>query len=198
MIVPLSGFITFGTEFFSLWLPTKTIEEIQLIQILSILSLLPYIISACNYSLFLLDTTTNKLKRPVIATLIISILSTIVTLVLLEKTNLGIYAVAGVSSIFWCIKVFFFNTINAAKNLRVKWYTFYPQYLKNLIIFIIVIMSFSILKIFFVVNSWKTLILVAVLFMVVGYTLTFLLLFKKEEKKILKEFVINNVKKCRK
>lgn len=198
MIVPLSGFITFGTEFFSLWLPTKTIEEIQLIQILSILSLLPYIISACNYSLFLLDTTTNKLKRPVIATLIISILNTIVTLVLLEKTNLGIYAVAGVSSIFWCIKVFFFNTINAAKNLRVKWYTFYPQYLKNLIIFIIVIMSFSILKIFFVVNSWKTLILVAVLFMVVGYTLTFLLLFKKEEKKILKEFVINNVKKCRK
>ena len=198
MIVPLSGFITFGTEFFSLWLPTKTIEEIQLIQILSILSLLPYIISACNYSLFLLDTTTNKLKRPVIATLIISILSTIVTLVLLEKTNLGIYAVAGVSSIFWCIKVFFFNTINAAKNLRVKWYTFYPQYLKNLIIFIIVIMSFSILKIFFVVNSWKTLILVAVLFMVIGYTLTFLLLFKKEEKKMLKEFVINSVKKYRK
>lgn len=198
MIVPLSGFITFGTEFFSLWLPTKTIEEIQLIQILSILSLLPYIISSCNYSLFLLDTTTNKLKRPVIATLIISILSTIVTLVLLEKTNLGIYAVAGVSSIFWCIKVFFFNTINAAKNLRVKWYTFYPQYLKNLIIFIIVIMSFSILKIFFVVNSWKTLILVAVLFMVVGYTLTFLLLFKKEEKKMLQEFVINNVKKYKK
>ena len=56
-------------------------------------------------------------------------------------------------------------------------------------------MSFSILKIFFVVNSWKTLILVAVLFMVVGYTLTFLLLFKKEEKKMIKEFLIKKYSK---
>lgn len=194
MIVPLSGFVVFGTEFFSLWLPTKTLEEIQLIQVLSILSLLPYIISACNYSLFLLDTTTNKLKRPVLVTLIMSILSTITTLVLIKNTNLGIYAVAGVSSIFWCIKVFFFNTINAAKNLRVKWYTFYPQYLKNLSIFIIIIISFSLLKKTFIVNSWKTLILVAILFAIIGYILTFFLLFNKKEKKIMISFIRQKIK----
>lgn len=194
MIVPLSGFIAFGTEFFSLWLPTKTLEEIQVIQVLSILSLLPYIISACNYSLFLLDTTTNKLKRPVLVTLIMSILSTVITLVLLKSTNLGIYAVAGVSSIFWCIKVFVFNTINAAKNLRVKWYTFYPQYLKNLFVFITIIISFNLLKTFFIINSWKTFIVVAILFAIIGYILTFLLLFNNKEKEVIISFIKQKVK----
>lgn len=189
MIVPLSGFIVFGTEFFSLWLPTKTEQEIELIQALSILSLLPYIISACNYSLFLLDTTTNKLKRPVLATLIISILSTVITLILLNNSNMGIYAVAGVSSFFWCIKVFFFNTINAAKNLRVKWYTFYPQYLKNLLVFIIIAVSFNLFKIFFVIDTWKIFILVILLFAIIGYLATFLLLFSNEEKKRIISFL---------
>ncbi len=183
MIVPLAGFIVFGNEFFSLWLPTKPQAEIQLIQVLSILSLLPYIISSCNYSLFILDTTTNKLKRPVLVTLIMSVLSTVATLIVLKNTNLGIYAVAGISSIFWSIKVFFFNTINAAKNLRVKWYTFYPQYLKNLVVFIIIIIVFSLLRNYFIINSWLKLALVAIIFAILGYVLTFLLLFKKDEKK---------------
>ena len=183
MIVPLAGFMVFGNDFFSLWLPTKTQTEIQLIQVLSVLSLLPYIISSCNYSLFILDTTTNKLKKPVLATLIMSVISTVVTLIGLKNTKLGIYAVAGISSIFWCIKVFFFNTINAAKNLRVKWYTFYPQYLKNLLVFIIILVLFDLLKKYFIIKSWMKLILVAIIFAILGYGVTFLMLFKKDEKK---------------
>ena len=189
MIVPLAGFIVFGNEFFSLWLPTKTQTEIQLIQALSILSLLPYIISVCNYSLFVIDTTTNKLKRPVLVTLFMSIISTATTLILLKNTNLGIYAVAGVSSIVWSIKVFFFNTINAAKNLRVKWYTFYPQYLKNLVAFIIVLSVYSILKKYFIMNSWGKLLIITLILAIVGYILIFLLLFNKKEKKYILKFI---------
>ena len=136
----------------------------------------------CNYSLFLLDTTTNKLKRPVIATLIISIFSTVTTLIALKFSNLGIYAVAGISSIFWSIKVFFFNTINAAKNLRVKWNTFYFQYIKNLFIFIIVVIVFYVFKKYIVIDMWWQLIRYAIIFGFIGYILTFLVMFDKEEK----------------
>lgn len=191
MIVPISGFIVFGTDFFRLWLPTKTDEEIILIQILSILALIPYIISTSNYPLFLLDTTTNKLKRPVLATLIISIFSTITTLILLIKTNLGIYAVAGVSSIYWGIKVFFFNTINASKNLKVKWYTFYPQYLKNIGCFFIILMVFYILKRFIIINSWLFLGSIAFIFAIVGYILLFYILLNHNERKICITFLKN-------
>lgn len=188
MIVPLAGFVIFGRDFFALWLPSKSNEEIIKIQILSILALLPYIVSSCNYSLFLLDTVTNKLKRPVIATLSISILSTITTVVVLLNTNMGIYIVAGGSSIYWTIKVFSFNVINAAKNLRVKWYTFYPQFLKNLLCFAFIGVLFYVLKMYFVIYSWKDLIKVAILFGSIGYIVTFLVLFNKEEKKTLLNF----------
>ena len=118
-----------------------------------------------------------------------SIISTATTLILLKNTNLGIYAVAGVSSIVWSIKVFFFNTINAAKNLRVKWYTFYPQYLKNLVAFIIVLSIYSILKKYFIMNSWGKLLIITLILAIVGYILIFLLLFNKKEKKYILKFI---------
>ena len=194
MIVPISGFIVFGIDFFTLWLPTKTTSEIQLIQILSILSMLPYIISTCNYPLFLLDTTTNKLKKPVLATLSISIMSTITTLILLQYTKKGIYAVAGVSSIFWAVKVIFFNNINAAINIRVKWYTFFSQFMKNILNFIIIIIVFYFLKKFIIINSWKILILTAIIFALIGYIIIFVLLFNGNEKKIVYENLCKKVK----
>lgn len=185
MIVPLAGFLVFGNNFFSLWLPSKTEQEIIKLQILSVLALLPYIVSSCNYSLFLLDTVTNKLRRPVIATLSISILSTITTLLVLLNTNMGIYIVAGGSSIYWTIKVITFNTVNAAKNLRVKWYTFYPQFLKNLVCFIFMSVLFYLLRTFFSIYSWRDLIEAAAILGGIGYIITFLILFNKDEKKML-------------
>ena len=194
MIVPIAGFIAFGVDFFTLWLPSKTSGEIQLIQVLSILALLPYFISMANYSLFLLDTATNKLKRPVIATLTISILSTVTTIIFLKYTDFGIYAVAGVSSIYWCIKVFFFNTINAAKNLRVKWYTFYPQYLKNLLAFALILILFMIFKQALIINSWMKLMFFGIIFAICGYILVFMLLFRKEEKQKILGFIMEKFK----
>lgn len=194
MIIPISGFLIFGIEFFTLWLPSKNMEEIISIQILSVLALLPYIISISNYPLFLLDTTTNNLKKPVIATLFISILSTITTLLLLMNTKLGIYAVAGVSSIYWGIKVFFFNTINAAKNLRIKWYSFYFQYFQNLFCFIIIFILFYIFKRFIEINSWLALGVNASIFALFGYIVAFCILFRKSEKKEIIDFVRKVIK----
>lgn len=189
MIVPIAGFIVFGKEFFSLWLPLKAEYEIQQIQLLSILSLLPYVISANNFTLSALDTTTNKLKKPVIVTISMSLLSAVVTIVLLKTTGLGIYAIAGVSSVFWCLKVFFFNTINAARNLDVKWNVFYKQYIKNIIYFIIILIVLIILKHCMFINSWKTFLFAVTISGALGYIMVFCLLLKKEEKKYIYSLV---------
>lgn len=182
MIVPIGGFIVFGIEFFSLWLPSKTPIQIQEIQILSILSLIPYIISISNFTLFSLDAVTNKLKRPVIATLVISIFSTITTLLALKFTNLGIYAVAGVSSIFWAAKVLIFNTINAAINLRIKWYTFFKQFIKNILCFTIILILFYASKCFLILNTWKSFILSITGVGIIGYIAVFCILLNRKEK----------------
>ena len=195
MIVPMAGFIVFGHDFFTLWLNGKSIEEINQIQILSILSLLPYVLSCNEFTLYLLDTVTNKLKRPVVFTFIMSILSTISTIVLLKNTNLGIYAVASVSSIYWCIKMIIFTPINAAKNLRVKWYTFFPIFIKLTISFLLIMSSFMIIENFLCLNSWKNFIIYIGLIGSLGYILSFLIILDKNEKNKLFAIVKNRIKR---
>ncbi len=182
MLVPLAGIIIFGNEFFKLWLPGKAEAELLKIQILSILSILPFAISASNYTLFVLDSVTNKLKRPVVVTFIMSILSTFTTIILLKTTNLGIYAIAGVSSIYWIFKVFFFNTINAAMNLKIKWYTFFKPFLKNLSCFLFLLITFQLISRFTTINNWISFGSIIICVGILGYLVTFILLLNKQEK----------------
>lgn len=182
MIVPIIGFIVFGTEFFKLWLPSKTSAEIYQLQLLSILSLAPYILSVNNYTLFTLDAVTNKLKRPVIITLIMSVLSTITTLIVLKTTDLGVYAVAGISSAFWVIKVLMFNTINAAINLKIKWYTFFRQFIKNMSCSAIILILFYFSKQLLILNTWRSFILSVCIMGIIGYIIVFIILLNKQER----------------
>ena len=191
MLVPIAMITVFGKDFFHLWLPYKTNEELIKLQMLSILSLLPFMVSSSNFTLFVLDSVTNKLKKPVVATFIMSILSTITTLLLLKFTNLGIYAIAGVSSIYWVLKAFFFNTINAANNLNIKWNTFFKQFLKNLSVFVILMLFYILLKQFIILDSWKKFFIVSFAIIVLGYCLAFVLILNnKERKKIVEKVLI--------
>lgn len=191
MLVPIAMITVFGKDFFHLWLPYKTNEELIKLQMLSILSLLPFMVSSSNFTLFVLDSVTNKLKKPVVATFIMSLLSTITTLLLLKFTNLGIYAIAGVSSIYWVLKAFFFNTINAAKNLNIKWNTFFKQFLKNLGVFVILMLFYILLKQFIILDSWKKFFIVSFAIIVLGYCLAFVLILNnKERKKIVEKVLI--------
>lgn len=189
LIVPMAGFIIFGEDFFALWLSEKSATEIHEIQILSVLSLLPYVLSCNGYTLFYLDTVTNKLKRPVIFTLVMSIVSTIVTLILVYTTDLGIYAVAGVSSIIWCIKQAIFTPWNAAKNLRIKRTTFFSTYLKLMGIFAFIAIIFIIIRNFMVINNLSSFIYTIGIAGVIGYIIAFLMIPNKEEKKKIKQIM---------
>ena len=120
-----------------------------------------------------------------------SLLSTITTLLLLKFTNLGIYAIAGVSSIYWVLKAFFFNTINAANNLNIKWNTFFKQFLKNLGVFVILMLFYILLKQFIILDSWKKFFIVSFAIIVLGYCLAFVLILNnKERKKIVEKVLI--------
>lgn len=191
MTVPLAGFIIFGTEFYHLWLPSKSMDEIQKIQILSILTLAPYILSAYIYTLTSIDTATNQLRRPVICSFIMSVVTVITEIILLKTTNLGLYAIAGASSFYWILKILIFNPINAAYNLKIKWNTFYPPFIKAIMCLLIIMSIFYIGNTFMIINSWLNLIIIAIIFGIIGYIVNFIILLNKEEK----EKVINIVKR---
>ena len=120
-----------------------------------------------------------------------SILSTVTTVILLKTTNLGIYAVAGVSSIYWCIKMIVFTPINAAKNLRIKWNAFVSVFAKLTVCFAIIASIFTIIKNYTNLTTWLNFIINISIIGVFGYIITFILVLNKEEKKK----IINMIKR---
>ena len=54
LTVPLAGFIVFGTDFYTLWQPTKTADEIRIIQIISVLACIMYLFTAHTQALTML------------------------------------------------------------------------------------------------------------------------------------------------
>ncbi len=190
MIVPLAGFIVFGQAFFTLWLPSKTPDEIMQIQILSVLTLLPNLVSSYIYTLYSINTVTNKLKLPVIVTLALGMVSVVITYILVKTTNLGVYAIAGVSSIILLLKVLIFVPIYAAKNLKVKKRTFYGTLLRASITSIVVMVIFAVINMNFDINSWTQLILCAVIAGGIGYITSFICLLNKNEKAKIKEKIL--------
>ena len=190
MIVPMAGFIVFGKSFFALWLPSKSNAEIMQIQILSILTLLPNLVSCYIYTLYSINTVTNKLKVPVLVTLVMGIVSIILTYVTLKVTNLGVYAVAGISSVLLLLRVILFVPTYAAMNLKVKLTTFYKPLIKSIIISAIIIVVFLFANYIITIDTWITLIVVAILFGILGYFISFITLLNKQEK----HKIINKVK----
>lgn len=180
--VPLSGFIVFGIDFYKLWLPTLSYEEILEIQILSILTLGPIFISAFIYSLYSVNIITNKLKIPTLLTLGISIISTIGVFIILKTTNLGVYSIAGVSSMLLILRVVFFEPVYAARSLRIRLTTFYPPMLKGILSFIIITIIFLGVKNVVIINSWKIFALVVGILGTSGYIINFFIVLKKKER----------------
>lgn len=194
MTVPITGFIVFGTEFYSLWMPEKPVNEIQMIQILSVLTLLPNIISSYIFTLYSINTVTNKLKVPVTLTLVLSIISTIIVFILLKTTNLGIYAIAGVSSIIMLLRVIFFVPIYAACNLKVKKRTFYKTLLKSLLCFVLLFILYIIVKCNIKINTWLQLFGIGIILGLIGYGLNVVIIFTKAERNKIANIIKNKIK----
>lgn len=198
MVVPLAGVIVFGKELFTLWYSSKTPEEIWQIQILSILALAPNLFSSYIYSLYSINTVTNKLKLPVMVTLTLSIISTVLVFVLLKTTKLGIYAVAGVSSVILILRVLIFVPVYAAKNLNAKWYTFYGALFKAILSSVIIVLLYIGIRKMISINTWLGLIIVAGVAGMIGYCLNFLIILNKEEKIKVRNLIYKLIKRERK
>ena len=78
--------------------------------------------------------------------LITGILSTVTTFLCLKFTNLGVYAIVGVSSIYGIVRNLTFTPIYAAKCLNFKFWTFYPVIFKNLLNVALLIVVENIMK----------------------------------------------------
>lgn len=174
--IPLAYLIVFGSEFYGLWQPTLDSEKLQ---ILSILTCAGFILCAGCNSIGTIFTVTLHVKESALSVLITGITNTVLTLVLVKTTSLGIYAVAGVSSVVETIRMLVYIVPNATKYVGVKITTFYPVIAKSFIsTMALCIVGFG-LKQIVVCDTWLRLIVIAIVFGVLGLAINFLIVLDK-------------------
>ena len=147
------------------------------------MTLVPKLVSAYIDSLYAINTVTNHLKVPVLVNLGLGVANTVLVLILLKTTSLGVYGIAIANAIMLFLKVVFFVPSYAASNLGQKLTIFYPAFFRAVISSVLIMVLFAFLGNFFVIDSWLDLILVALGCGVVGYLFNILILLTRQERK---------------
>lgn len=181
--VPVMGMVVFGRMFFRLWLPSLSEDEITMIQILSVVTMMPQIFNIYIYAIYQINTITCKLRVPVMVNVLVGVLNIIIVFVLLKHTSLGLYAIAGVSSVLLFVRELIFAPMYAAHVLKAKKTVFYPVLLKGIVLNLILGIVFCAVSRIINIHSWFSLILAAIFSAVIGYILGFVWMFNKDEHK---------------
>lgn len=184
LTVPFSGIIVYGIDFFKLWLPQSiyTDATITQIYILMLLTLSNVIVNAYMYSIHSLFIALNKVKGYSIMILISSIISIITTIVLTYFTPLGVYAIAGTSTIVLSIVNLFFVPLYAEHIIEVPIFTFLRTIFKNYVALSIIILFFYYFKQFLLLDFWIEFTISIGIIGSIGYILSGLILWNRKEK----------------
>lgn len=188
LTIPLSILIVFGREFYQLWIPS---QDARVLQILSVLTCFGLIFTCGIQSLYNVFTIVNKLKVYSLLILLSGILSTIIVFILLKTTNLGIYAVAGVSSFINLARNMLFTVPFGAKYLNLKWSTFIPEVVTSIFSVIILVLIGYIIRYFWIVNSWGALFLAAIITALLGLIINIIIVLDNDERSYFINLLIN-------
>ncbi|MBD7913313.1 polysaccharide pyruvyl transferase family protein [Clostridium cibarium] len=184
--IPIMVFCIFGADFYILWMPTMDAKSLTILSLLTFMAFIPFAGPQVLYNVF---TTTNKLCLNSTTFLIAGFFNFIIVFVLLKCTNLGVYAVAGVSSSITIFRNLLFTVPYTARLLGLKWYEFFKDVGVSVVCCLIVGIISFVIKSFVAVNSWYILIIVVAISSVLSFLANIVIVLNKNEKKnLLKKF----------
>lgn len=176
--IPISFLIGFGKPFFELWTPNT---DIQMLYILSIIVMLPQFSGGAISSMNYLYTVANKVKWQSIVLFITGVINVPVVYCLLKFTDIGVYAVVGVSAAIAFIRNFLFNAPYAAHCIKQKYFVFWLDMLKSLAALLATSFIGFVICNYINPQSWFSLICVGGGYTIVsGFLITFLFLSKSQ------------------
>lgn len=128
--VPTVILITMGSSFYELWVPG---QPSMLINVLAVLTAINSVITGPMQPLYQIFTITNKVRNSSIVLMIYGFISVLITYICLKTTNLGLYAVAGVSLIGSLVVALCYHLPFSAIYIGLPWNTFFPIIGKSII-----------------------------------------------------------------
>lgn len=193
--IPILCIIVLGNVLFKLWFPG---QDSTLLQILSIVTVSQWIIIGPVSIMHNIFTVINKIKINSILICITGLINIVLVYILLKTTNLGLFAITGVSCLFSIVRNLLYTLPFGAKYIGTKWYTFFPEMFKSIIAIIISSIIGIGIKIFFNPNSWIEMIFVVGILCIIGLIVNILIIFSRNERKILFSKCISILKKYKK
>ena len=151
----LSILVIFSDSFYALWVPSQDARQLM---ILTVLGAFWMSVSGAMGSIFNAFTVQNKLRFNSIAMIISGIVSTLILIVTLNLSDLGIYAVAGISSVIYIIKNLLFVIPYAQKVIGIKAIDVYKHVLKSVLVTTVTVIIFRMILRLFDLSSWVRLI----------------------------------------
>lgn len=183
LFVPISGFIFFSYDFYSLWQNSITSQEVVLVTILSNITIVQAFFNASTASLAQVSVVTNQLKIPVLVSLGCGIINIISIFILLKLTDLGLYAIVLSSTTIIIFRYLFFNPMYVAKCINVPKREFYKSTLKTWGTIPIIMVSMYIVKsILPAIHSWRMFCIEILICGLIGYA-EMLVIFTKGKRK---------------
>ena len=192
--VPISVLVIFGDSFYSLWQPTL---DSKTLQILSILTVSGFMISGVINVIFNIFTVTNNVKFPAIIQVLTGITNTLTVLLLVNITDLGIYAVAGVSSALSIVKNLLIIVPYSCKCIGVKKTSFYPEIFRCLVAIILSCVIGSIINKFVNITGWFTLILFGIAYALLSFIMYIVFCTNKSDRIYFKNLMLKILNKKR-
>lgn len=189
--VPFCLLIVFGKQLLELWVPSQDINKIYILLVLTVMHFFITPPINCLFNIFLI---TNNLRKNSLYWLGVGILNLVIVLALLKTTLLGVFAVAGVSTITGIVSCLTFVPIHGARCLNQRKSIFYPIIFRYLFVTVLILIVFVIISISMVMtNSWINISIKACVSSLVGFLINYLFLFGKNEKSKFNALVKNKL-----
>lgn len=182
MLTPIACVVIFGEPFFALWVPT---QDARLLQILSFLAIFAYMFTSGTQILYNVFSTVNRVKTNSIVVVVSGIFSILLTITLIKYTNIGIYAVAGISTIVTLLRNMLFTLPMTAIYLGFNWKQFYPQVIRTILVSVILIIIGFCVKPYVKTDTWSDLFISVILYSIISMIVSLFFLLNKSERLML-------------
>lgn len=185
--IPIAFLTVFGKSFFALWVgKTQNPQELYILALLNVGTLF---VSASIQVLYHVFLITKRVKVNSMVIVGSGVLTVATVFVLLETTDLGMYAIVGVSMVYGILRNLIFTPLYAAHCLKVKWYTFYGDIFMGLVSIGVICLVVLPFELFLNIDGWIKLFGVGIAAGILALLVNFFVVLRKGERQMVLEKV---------
>ena len=177
--IPIVIFCVIGADFYKLWVPQENALRLHIMSILTIGHLL---IIGVTWTVSNLNTIINKVKIPALYMVGSGIVNFIAVMILVNFTNLGVYAILVSSFTILLVWAGIFIPLYPCMVLKLKWNTFYSAIYKMIVSSVIILGITCAMRYMVDINTWFGLIVFCITTGVMGLVVNILVVLNKTER----------------